>query len=155
MQTFTGTEYLKIDIANNFGLDRLKWSDRLHWFDNNEPDLDSLSHRAKHPILFRKAVRAMHKVRKGEPTNHVMGLDATASGLQIMGAMSGCHNTARAVNLINTGERECVYSFVADHMNELPDVSVDRDVEPRVTKPYAPPHLIRNPTVFEGLVKNL
>ena len=127
MQTFTGTEYLKIDIANNFGLDRLKWTDRIHWCNNNEPNLEDLSHHAKHPILFRKAVRAIRMVQKGQPTNHIMGLDATASGLQIMGAMSGCHATARAVNLINTGEREDIYHRVADYMNTIPNVSVTKD----------------------------
>lgn len=128
MQTFTGTQYLKIDIANNFGLDKLRWNDRIHWFDNNEPDLESLSHRAKHPILFRKAVRAMRKVQKGAPTNHIMGLDATASGLQIMAALSGCHATASAVNVINTGERECPYTAVAQHMSQITGVHLDKDM---------------------------
>lgn len=139
MQTFTGTQYLKIDIANTFGLDRLKWIDRIHWFDNNEPDLEDFSYTAKYPILYRKAVRAMRTVQKGGLTNHIMGLDATASGLQIMAALSGCHSTARAVNLINTGDREDVYGAIADHMNQIPDVSVNKD---KVKKPVM--------TVFYG-----
>jgi len=128
MQQFTGTQYLKIDIANCFGLDRLSWSDRLHWFNNNEPRLESQAVFAKNPILFRKAVRALRSVQRGNSTNHIMGLDATASGLQIMGALSGCHATAKAVNLINTGERQCVYSTIADHMNTLPGIKVTRDL---------------------------
>jgi DNA-directed RNA polymerase len=128
MQTFTGTEYLKIDIANCFGLDRLTWNNRLHWVNNNYPDLPELSDNAKNPILFRKAVRALRLTEKGEPTNHIMGLDATASGLQIMAALSGCHVTASAVNLINTGKRECVYQTVADHMSTFDGISVDRDI---------------------------
>ena len=128
MQEFTGTAYLKIDIANNYGLDQLKWNDRIHWVNNNEPNLEDLSYQAKHPILFRKAVRAMRIVQKGCPTNHIMGLDATASGLQILAALSGCHSTARAVNLINTGKREDVYQFTADYMNSLPDVSVTKAI---------------------------
>lgn len=139
MQTFTGTQYLKIDIANNFGLDKLTWNDRLHWFENNEPELESLHARAKHPILFRKAVRAMRTVQRNEPTNHIMGLDATASGLQILACLSGCHNTAKAVNLINTGQRENVYGFIAEYMNTIPDVSVDAEM---VKKPVM--------TVFYG-----
>ena len=127
MQTFTGTEYLKIDIANTFGLDRLKWVDRLHWFQNNEPVLESLAIHAKDSVLFRKAVRAMRTVQRGEATNHIMGLDATASGLQIMACLSGCHDTARAVNLIDTGNRECAYNTVACSMNEEQNVSVTRD----------------------------
>ena len=139
MQTFTGTTYLKIDIANCFGLDRMSWNARLGWFTGVESKLESLAGQAKSPILYRKAVRAMRAVQQGNPTNHIMGLDATASGLQIMAALSGCHDTAKATNLINTGNRMCVYQAIADSMNALPDVSVTRD---EVKKPVM--------TVFYG-----
>jgi len=127
MQTFTGTEYLKIDIANTFGLDRLNWNNRLHWFQDNEPVLESLAIYAKNTILYRKSVRAMRKVQKGETTNHIMGLDATASGLQIMACLSGCHNTARATNLIPLDDRQCVYDRVAQMMNMEEGVITTRD----------------------------
>lgn len=139
MRTFTGTEYLKIDIANCFGLDKETWDDRLKWVATNEPNLELLASGAESPILFRKAVRALRAVQKGEPTNHVMGLDATASGLQIMGALSGCYNTAIAVNLVNTGRREDVYGSISDFMNTIPGVRVTRK---RVKKPIM--------TVFYG-----
>lgn len=126
MQTFTGREYLKIDIANCFGLDRLDWDERLHWFANNEPVLEQMDVLAESPVLFRKAVRAWRTVQAGKPTNHSMGLDATASGLQIMGCLSGCHNTARAVNLINTGHREDVYQSTSEHMNQAGEIQTTR-----------------------------
>jgi DNA-directed RNA polymerase len=139
MQTFTGKQYLHIDIANTFGLDRLNWDDRLHWFDNNEPDLEAQAEYARNPVLFRKAVRAWRLVQKKQPTNHIMGLDATASGLQIMAALSGCHATARAVNLVNTGKREDVYDEIAGFMNTIPNIKVNREM---VKKPIM--------TVFYG-----
>lgn len=126
MQTFTGTEYLKIDVANTYGLDKLTWKERLDWTSKHLQNLENMSSNAESPILFRKSVRALRKVEQGLPTNHVMGLDATASGLQIMGALSGCISTCRAVNLISTGKREDVYQAVADHMNTIPGVSVTR-----------------------------
>jgi len=74
------------------------------------------------------------------PTGFIMGLDATASGLQIMAALSGCHKTASAVNLINTGKREDVYTVVAEKMNELLPASeaVCRKIvkKPIITKYY-------------------
>jgi len=139
MQTFTGTEYLKIDVANCFGLDKETWANRLAWVATNEANLEALDGSADAPILYRKAVRALRTVQRGEPTNHVMGLDATASGLQIMAALSGCFNTAESVNLINTGKREDVYGALAQYMSSLPGIRVDRA---RLKKPIM--------TVFYG-----
>lgn len=126
MQTFSGTQYLKIDIANCYGLDKESWDDRIAWVDQFEPVLETMDNHADAPILYRKAVRALRTVQAGAPTNHIMGLDATASGLQIMAALSGCYNTAEAVNLVNTGRREDVYGAVARYMCTLPGIKVTR-----------------------------
>jgi len=126
MQFFTGVEYLKIDIANCQGFDKETWANRLAWVNINETNLEALDISADSPILYRKAVRALRTVQQNEPTNHIMGLDATASGLQIMAALSGCANTAQAVNLMNTGKREDVYDAVTQHMCNIPNVSVTR-----------------------------
>lgn len=139
MQTFMGTEYLKIDIANCYGLDKESWSDRLDWVTSNEPNLESLNVSADAPVLYRKAVRAFRTIQQGNPTNHIMGLDATASGLQIMAALSGCFNTAECVNLINTGRREDIYGALAQYMSKLLGITVDRA---RLKKPIM--------TVFYG-----
>jgi DNA-directed RNA polymerase len=128
MQTFTGTQYLKIDLANQFGLDRMTWQNRIYWVNDNEKDLKDLATTAKYPILFRKALRAYQCAKAGKPTNHVMGLDATASGIQCMAVMSGCHQTAETVNLVDTGNRECIYQAVTDYMNGLPEVAVRRKI---------------------------
>jgi DNA-directed RNA polymerase len=72
---------------------------------------------AKHPILFRKAVRALRLSELGKPINHVMGLDATASGLQIMALLSGCVSTAYETNVAFQGNRKDVYQTITDEMN--------------------------------------
>ena len=79
-QQFTGREYLKIDIANNFGLDKEDWNVRLAWFDENEGRLDTLVKQAEEPALFFAGVEAWKKVCKGEPTGYPISLDATSSG---------------------------------------------------------------------------
>lgn len=126
MQTFTGLEYIKIDVANQFGLDRLDWNDRIHWFNNNEPHLEQIIERSDKLLAFEKGLKAFRAAEAGEPIDFVMGLDATASGIQMMGAMSGCHLTSRAVNLVNTGHREDVYQCVATEMSEYLNQEIDR-----------------------------
>ena len=128
MQEFTGTEYVMIDIANQFGLDRLRWTDRIHWVRDNHPDLDNLTDQAKHPIPFGKALRALANAKAGKPSNHIMGLDATASGIQLMAAMSGCISSARTVNLLDTGNREDIYSRVAAKMSQFLKKEITRDI---------------------------
>jgi DNA-directed RNA polymerase len=117
MKQFTGLDYLKIDIANTFGLDKESWLDRLLWAEFHEEHFESLIEDASEPLLMTKAVMALRATQRGEASGHNMFLDATASGLQIMAVLSGCKETARHVNLINTGNREDVYVEVANKMN--------------------------------------
>ena len=132
MQTFSGIDYIRIDVANQFGLDRLSWDDRLHWVNNNRPDLTRLSAQAEVPVAYDKAVRALVCAETDVPTNHIVGLDATASGIQIMAAMSGCESAARTVNLIDTGKREDIYDAIRQPMSALVGREIPRK---RIKKP--------------------
>ena len=134
MQEFTGLEYIKIAAANEFGMDKLSWKDRIFWFDYNERDLFSLVDQAANKFLYTKAINAYQDAVNGVPTGYIMSLDATASGLQIMACLSGCLKTAAAVNLIDTGDREDVYTEVATGMNLILD-PVDAVVRADVKKP--------------------
>ena len=119
MQTFTGEQMLQIDIANCFGKDQLTWLERILWTEIHEDVLEKMAPIAADKLLYMKAVYAYREARKGNSIGHNMFLDATASGLQIMAALSGCKKTAQHVNLINTGSREDVYIEVANKMNQL------------------------------------
>lgn len=109
MQTFTGMQYLRIDVANNFGLDKDDWSDRLQWFAENESNLDSLVSQAAEPALFYAATQAYKKARAKEVVNYPISLDATSSGLQILAAITCDRKAAMLCNVINTGKREDAY----------------------------------------------
>jgi len=117
MMQFTALDYLKIDIANAFGLDKDVWLERLAWVTNRQHKLDEYIDEADEPMLYLKAINALHKTERGEPSGHAMMLDATASGLQIMAALSGCKRTAAHVNMLNTGTREDVYTHMVNEMN--------------------------------------
>ena len=119
MQQFNGLDMLKIDIANTFGLDKAEWMDRLVWVEMNLGNLEALVEDASEPLLMAKAVQALRDTEAGIPTGHNMFLDATASGLQIMACMTGCKTTAAQVNLIDTGERNDVYTAVMTSINAM------------------------------------
>lgn len=118
MTPFTGKQYLQIDIANSFGLDDQTWDKRLKWFEQNEKDLEKRIHLAKEPAQFMAGVFAWRDTQMGIPTGYMCGLDATASGIQILSIMSGCKKSAMQCNLINTGNREDAYTNTHEHMND-------------------------------------
>lgn len=80
MQTFTAKEYLKIDIANSFGLDKTTWDERINWFDQNENNLFDLLASADEPAMFFAGISAWFDVKEGKPSGYPISLDATASG---------------------------------------------------------------------------
>lgn len=118
MQTFTGKEYIKIDVANNFGLDKEEWDTRIDWFDSNEDKLDSLVHHADEPALFYAGVMAWKDVKAGKPTGYAISLDGTSSGLQILSVLVRCRKSAETCNIVSTGKRMNAYNVVYKAMCE-------------------------------------
>jgi hypothetical protein len=116
MQTFTGREYLKIDIANSFGHDKLTWQQRIGWFDANRSILDSLVPQAEEPALFYAGIKAYYDVEAGLPTGYMISLDATSSGLQLLACLTGDSFAAKLCNVVETGNREDAYTFIYQHM---------------------------------------
>ena len=127
-QQFTGLEYMNIDIANQFGMDKKIWSERLDWVAANEHCLQDAIEFADEPILMAKAINARKDALQGIPTGFIMGLDATAQGLQILACLSGCYKTASRVNLVNTGQREDLYTFVSEHMSVVCGYLIERGI---------------------------
>lgn len=118
---FTGLDMLKIDLANCYGLDKETWIDRLIWAETHKDHLRDLISKAEDKLLFEKAIYAYEDTINGIPSGHNMFLDATASGLQIFAALTGCLDTARQVNMLNTGTREDVYTNMCNNINTLLD----------------------------------
>lgn len=121
MQTFTGWEYLLIDAANQFGLDKDNFAPRIAWATENLNQLEDLAEGKewKERPLYLKAVQAIRKAQRGEATGHMVGFDAICSGMQIMSAMTGCEAGSRATGLIDTGNRPDAYTSVTDAMRDL------------------------------------
>ena len=117
MQLFnTGLDYLKIDIASNFGLDKKDWDERIKWYDDHESKLDKLIKQAETPALFYAGMQAMKKAKAGEPSGYPISLDATSSGLQILACLTGDRKAAELCNVINTGHRQDAYTIIYHRM---------------------------------------
>lgn len=110
LQTFTGIEYLRIDIANNFGYDKSDWDERLEWVNANEQKLETLLPKADEPALYFAAVKAYRQAQAGKPVHYPISLDATSSGIQILAALTGDRKAAALCNVIDTGHREDAYT---------------------------------------------
>lgn len=128
MQMFTGFEYMLIAAANAYGLDRTTWDNRLDWAEDHKSQIikesSALIEKAKEPILLFKTMRAINKVRKGRSTGFICSMDATASGIQILGTLAGCESSAKATNLIDTGDRQCAYEIAVTEMNKRLNLEV-------------------------------
>lgn len=131
-QTFTGKEYLKIDIANNFGLEKKNWDERISWFDANEHQLDALLKTAKEPALFYAGTRAWQKTKQGKPTGYMISLDATSSGIQILACLAGDRKAAEICNVVDIGQRVDAYTLLYDDMNAK--IGQSKKLDPKQTK---------------------
>lgn len=131
-RTFSGLDYLKIDIANACGKDKLNFEDRIKWFNENIPetvitmnnieltqfcksfnpeDIDSIE------LLF-TGLKAYKDTWFHKPSGYMCQLDAVCSGSSLMSCL-----TADKQGLMNTGllgnNRADLYSAVYNTMKEL------------------------------------
>lgn len=118
MQRFTGKQYLMIDIANSFGLDKENWDTRLNWFAAHENNLEALVSKAENPAMYFAGVQAWNEVKAGRPIGYPISLDATSSGLQILAALTGDRRAATLCNVVDSGKREDAYTNIFEIMAE-------------------------------------
>jgi len=119
MQFFTGYQYLLIDAATQFGLDKLTFEARIQWAEENINDLESLANQAETKPLYLKAVMAIRKAQQGLPTGHLVGVDGCCSGIQVMSVLTGCETGARATGLVDPAVRADAYSACTLAMDDI------------------------------------
>lgn len=116
MQEFTGFEYLLIDVANQYGKDKLLFGERIQWARDNLDVLESHINDADTPALYLKACQAIRKAQQGIPTGHLVGMDAACSGVQLMSVLTGCMVGAEATGLVDPNKRADAYSECTNNM---------------------------------------
>ena len=122
MDKFTGLEALKIDIANNFGKDKMNYFDRINWF-NSElapklganssiQDLMLEAEYAEVPELVFAGLQAYVKYLNQEPSGYMISFDSTSSGIQIMSALAGDTSGMLLTNLTYPEQRFDAYTEI-------------------------------------------
>lgn len=121
MKSFTALEYLKIDIANNMGLDKKSWEERLDWFNANENQLENLISQADSPALYYAGVKAYRNIQRDPDyiNTYPISLDATSSGVQILACLTGDRLAAMCCNVLSTGSREDCYTSIYKKFTKL------------------------------------
>jgi len=120
MQTFTGKDYVRIAIANAYGLDKELFETRIEWVSSKSmEELYALVEKADEPPIMYAGILALEDAMAGRPSGFMVGLDACSSGLQLMGAMMNCDVTAENTGLIDPNVRADIYTEVTKVMNQL------------------------------------
>lgn len=120
MDLFKGIDYLRLDVANSFGLDKKDWSERLEWFHQNEHQLMKLMPEAENHAQYFAGVKALESIKAGKPnTGYLISLDATSSGIQILSVLVGDRKAAAVSNVIDTGHRRDAYTDLYKSMVQV------------------------------------
>lgn len=126
MKLFNGKEYLQIDIANNYGKDKLTYTERLDWFNKelasklskditNDEIYELVKDEEEKELLF-VGIKAYRDYLNNLSIKHMVGFDATTSGMQIMSALTGDRNAMRLTNLIEPDKRIDAYTEIFNYL---------------------------------------
>jgi DNA-dependent RNA polymerase len=116
---YSGWQWLLIDAATHFGLDKLTFEERIQWTLDHLHELENLASEADTKPLYVKAVMAIRKAQKGLPTGHLVGVDGCCSGIQMMSVLTGCIAGATATGLVDPNKRADAYTDCTAAMNAL------------------------------------
>ncbi len=125
MQYFSGRDYIFMDVAGNFGLDKELFETRIKWTEDNLDNLESLMDQADDPIMYIKSVMALREAQQGIPSGHLVSFDACSSGMQLMGAIMNCEATCEMTGLIDPNRRADAYTDGTKAMAQLLGASVN------------------------------
>lgn len=109
--TDDGAYWLKIHIANCYGLDKASYSDRVQWVDDNAEMLLDIAinplntlkewNEADEPLMFLAAAHSFKAYTEGKEVYLPISLDATCSGLQLYAGLMKDKQGAEVVNVID------------------------------------------------------
>jgi DNA-directed RNA polymerase len=127
--TEEGKREVKLAIAGAYGLTGTD-QEKLDWFEQASQDWLAHVVKAKDQLLFKKLVSHWEEAKSNPDYlwNAPLGLDAHASGIQILSVVSGDLNGCRMTNLIDKEVFYDLYTSMAEAMERITGVAIsDRD----------------------------
>jgi len=118
---YSSFDFLCIDIANQADMDKQLFEVRVQWVKDNFNRLLFLQTSKKERPLYLKAVNALYAACRGQEIGHMVGLDATCSGMSIMSVVTKCYKGCLATNLIDPNVRNDAYTMVTNAAGEMLD----------------------------------
>ncbi len=109
--------WLAVDCANQFGLDKQSFADRIKWVDENYNNLTNLANEADSKWEYQKSVNAIMQADFNQVPNHMVYLDASNQALQLYAVLTGDKKTAMTCNLANNLSMADAYQLLANAMN--------------------------------------
>ena len=124
--TESGLRYLKIDIANCYGLDKKSYQERIDYVNQNTiEDLIQNEENAESIYEYRNAIEAyIEATELGKPVEHITYLDCTNQALQLYAVLTSCKDTAYLCNISSGDELTDAYGELANAMNELTGLDI-------------------------------
>ena len=127
MKQFTPWEYVLIDLANSYGLDKETYETRINWSKGNLDRLEEFYVKAEEPYLYRKAVKTVRDIQLGKPVGSLVRFDAVCSGIQLLSVLTRCKSGCEATGAIDTGVRPNAYLQVQSTMQDILGEQIEID----------------------------
>ena len=126
--------WLSVHVATTKGFSKETFEGRVAWVEANQREISLVAtdplgkgrlywtEEADEPWTYLAACREYYEIfiEKSKATTHIpCGIDATASGLQILGALMGDDSTCRLVNVLPTNKPSDLYQAIIDKTIKL------------------------------------
>ena len=146
MEPYTPAQWMLIDLASQYGLDKKHFDVRLDWGKSLLPRLDGCSQdpeeialffqdyidEADEPEMFCASLLAIKDVMLGKPTGYTVGLDAASSGPQLLSVLCRCLTGMMNTGAIDSGLVPDLYSLIRDNLG----FEAERKQVKKATVPY-------------------
>lgn len=130
--TESAVYWLKVQVANCFGLDKKSFAERVEWVDNNHDLISSVSEDpiqsfdtwsvASEPFMFLAACEEFYAcviTKTRTMTSGLVAVDATCSGIQVLSGLTLDKDAAHLVNVSPSDTPQDAYMAVARRAIEL------------------------------------